>query len=366
MEIYNKEFYRIFEENFNFQIVDTPLGRAIQMPARDAYIYSTITGSGYLENPNYPYTPRGLTKLFYSAFNYKFVTGLFDNVRLLHTPYLMKTAKPFIFSGDKFVIPVEFTKDIDLTESLNSMYLKVSNPEDYIIQRIECRKKGNGMEPFFEYLTAEYFKKGNYIVETQIPLAHSTGSPDFGGYRINSTLETILQNTTLSGGFHIIELAMLRQDNRIVNNNSSKLNGTDCLIVGEAKTSTKTMDVQLDKYMSFGVFDKGYEITPLKHEPHSEKYGLVTINEKFKVTLIEPTLSREISELLHKKEYSDWLKNYFKFYLIANLTNDELDDYFQEVVGNPIKDQLALSTFITSCSAEDIIKRIKKVENGTI
>ena len=34
-----------------------------------------------------------------------------------------------------------------------------------------------------EYLTCETFKKYGYVVENQIPLAHSIGSPDFGGYK---------------------------------------------------------------------------------------------------------------------------------------------------------------------------------------
>ena len=51
MEIYKQDYFKIFQTNFEYELVDTPLGRAVKMPSRDAFIYSAITGSGYLENP---------------------------------------------------------------------------------------------------------------------------------------------------------------------------------------------------------------------------------------------------------------------------------------------------------------------------
>ena len=67
MEIYTKDFFNIFKANFDFEIVETEMGLAVKMPAKEAFIYSSITGAGYFENPIYPFTPKGLMKLFYNA-----------------------------------------------------------------------------------------------------------------------------------------------------------------------------------------------------------------------------------------------------------------------------------------------------------
>ena len=47
-----------------------------------------------------------MMKLFYNAFNYKFVTGIFENTTLNNTPYKLSLIKPYLFKGDKFIIPI--------------------------------------------------------------------------------------------------------------------------------------------------------------------------------------------------------------------------------------------------------------------
>ena len=93
MEIDAKKFIQIMSSNFDLEIVETKIGKGIKMDCFRAFIYSTVTGSGYLDNPVFPFTPKGLMKLFYNAFDYKFVTGIFDNTSLKNTPYLLSKAK---------------------------------------------------------------------------------------------------------------------------------------------------------------------------------------------------------------------------------------------------------------------------------
>src|SRR3990167_1940013 len=158
MEIYNKQFFSIFKTNFDYQIVETEMGFAVEMPAREAFIYSSITGAGYLENPVYPFTPKGLLKLFYNAFNYKFVSVIFDNGVLKNTPYILSQAKKYLFGCDKYIVPIEFESEEKLIDLLKAKFDHIKNRENYIIQRIETSKQGNGMEPFMEYLAGEYFR----------------------------------------------------------------------------------------------------------------------------------------------------------------------------------------------------------------
>lgn len=355
MEIYSKEFYKIFEKNFDYPIVNTPLGRAIKMPARDAFIYSFVTGAGYLDNPIYQFSPKGLMKLFYNAFNYKFVTGIFDNATLKNTPYLFSKIKPFLFNSDKFVIPFEVDSESDFQNLISEKFKTLENPENYIIQKIEISKKGNGMEPFMEYITAEYFKNIGYIVENQIPLAHSIGSPDFGGYKIENFLNALSINGLLGGGFHIIELSLIRLN--YGKNKISNLSG-DSLIVGEAKTSTRQMKTQLEKYLKTDLFSEGYEIHPEKNIPFKDYFGLVTFNKDFSIKVLPPEKKFFADNKLNKNEYIKWLTNYFKYYLVANFTNDELIGFSKDVLGGQFSTREELINFINSLDINLLIKKV--------
>lgn len=357
MEISRDVYLQVFKNNFKYDIVDTELGQAIKMPAIDAFIYCCVTGSGYLENPIYPFSPKGLVKLFYNAFNYNLVTGIFDNTTLRNTPYIFYQAKPFLFDGPKYIVPFEFKSEVQLTETLKAKFSSINNPENYIVQRIEASKSGYGMEPFLEYLTAEYFKNKGFIVENQIPLAHNIGSPDFGAYGLDELLKELNSYNYLpSSGFHIIELAMIR-----INKQAHKSNGVTSkyLIVGEAKTERAVAVNQLKKYLNTDLFDIGIEIHPNQTKPTTKYLGLITIDSNYKIALINPSEKYEAELPLSKDDYIKWLNNYMKFYLMANFSNDEFDAFYYETFRKHISSQRDIVTFVTSISITSILNKIR-------
>lgn len=357
VEISKDLYFRIFEHNFSYKIVETPMGTAIRMPCFDAFIYSCVTGAGYLENPVYPFTPKGLLKLFYNAFHYKFVTGIFDNTSLKNTPYILSQAKKYLFNGDKYIVPVEFVYESELTAYLKSKYPSTNIPENYIIQRIEARKTGNGMEPFLEYLAAEHFKNNGYIVENQIPLAHSVGSPDFGAYGLEEIISSLNSYGFLPGrGFHIIELAMIRLYHYVGSREALPHNN---LIVGEAKSNTTSMYKQLEKYLDTGLFDAGFEIHPSKAKPGSDYFGLVTLDSNQRIKVMPPKSKYIPRQVLSRTEYITWLINYMKFYLLANLTNDELNQFYIETNGRPLSSQADIIDFVTSMDISVLLDKVK-------
>lgn len=356
MELYKKHVIEIFKCNFSYNIVDTDLGEAVEMPSRDAFLFSATTGARYFENPVYPFTPKGLLKLFYNAFDYNFVTGIFENHSLKNTPYALSKAKPYLFDDKpKYVVPIEFDSDAKLYNLLEKIFNRLKMPEQYLIMRIETNKLGNGMEPFMEYLAAEYFKSKGYIVENQIPLAHSLGSPDFGGYALEDTFKVLNSLKVLSNGFHILELSMLRLylNNRILENtNHNKL------IVGEAKTGTKIMTKQLEKYLKTGLFDYGIEIHPNKQGPDKGSFGLFTIDDHCKLRFIKPQATYESNSIYSKSDYLNWLNNYMKFYVLANLTNDEFISYFAAETGRAISSKEDISSFVVNKTMGDHLKYV--------
>ncbi len=353
MEIDSKKFLKIMKTNFGLELVETSLGQGVKMDPYNAFIYSLITGSGYLDNPLFPFTPKGLTKLFYNAFDYKFVTGLFDNLNLKNTPYNLSLAKEYLFHGAKIIIPVEFNSEAELQTKLIKFCKDNKNCTNYIIQRIESSKKGNGMEPFMEYLTCEYFRKKNYLVENQIPLSHKQGSPDFGGYM----LKEILSKENGLSNIYLIELAMLRI-RKSLTKKPAKID-QNLLIVGEAKTSTTSMASQLNKYLNTKLFDKGFEIHPNKKYPSENTFGLFTLNENLAFNVIEGPLIKHI-DLEKRRDYESWLVNYSKYYLLANLTADEFNEFYESKNQNKISSKEDIIRFVNSLSVSEIIKYLNK------
>lgn len=364
MELNNNSILKIFETNFNYQIVDTPIGKAVKMPAYDAFLYANVTGAGYLENYVLPFSPKGMMKVFYNAFNYNFVTGIFENSYLRHSPYYLSLTRPFLFKGDKYILFKEFNLEDELREELKKDYATLIhnslNPNDYIIHRVELSKKGNGMESFLEYIACETFKRDGYIVENQIPLAHTVGSPDFGGYALSETLSALKDSNFLNFGFHIIELSMIR----IYNNKNEFLikNHNDEAIVAEAKTSTTIMATQLEKYLNTKLFCEGYEMHPNKQKSTFDYLGILTFDKEYKVKVVKPSSNYNSSSTgLSKSEYLKWLNNYMKYYLIANLTNDELVQFVRDKSGISKIDISTIVDVVNNCSIREILSKVEEV-----
>jgi hypothetical protein len=352
MEINAENYIKIMKVNFEFPIVETILGKGVKINPFKAFIYSSITGAGYLDNPIYPFSLKGLLKVFYNAMDYKFVTGLFDNTTLKNTPYILSKAKPFLFDTEKIIIPVDFCSELELQNKLD-IFIKTIKEKStkYLIQRIEKSKKGNGMEPFMEYLTCETLKENGFIVENQIPLTYSSGSPDFGGYRLKN-ISGILPNQ-----IHLLELSMIRLgwENQINNFNDN------WVIVGEAKTSCNRIKKQLTKYLNTGFFNEAFVINPNIQAPSTDYNTLLTIDDNYKIQIIESKKTTSYCKPINQKKYIQWLNNYLKYYLLANLTNDELIDFYKQNENDMISCKDDIVFFVNKLSFQQIINRIKDV-----
>jgi len=354
MEINKASIYDILEANFEYEIVDTILGNAIKMDAYSAFLFANVTGAGYLDNPVYPFSPKGVLKILREAFQYKVVTGIFDRNKLYYSPLKLNKIKPYLFEGDKYVVFKEFTSEIALSKEIKNDYeTLIKNgkiPTDYIISRIEAGKKGNGMEPFLEYLACEYFKQKGYIVENQIPLVHAVGSPDFGGYKIHGKVE----------GFHIAELAMIRMRK---NFDIAYNLDIEHSIVGEAKTSTTIMASQLEKYLKTTAFYKGYEIHPDKSDPTIDSFGLFNLDNKYRIQCREPvtTYTKTGDIIFNFDEYMDWYQNYLKMYLSANLKNNELEAYVNEKISRGKYTQEKIIKVIQTSTVAEMLEYIRNV-----
>lgn len=354
MELNKHTITKIFEENFAFPIVDTVLGTAIKMDALSAFYFANVTGAGYLDNPTYPFSPKGVLKILREAFQYNIVTGIFDKHKLYYSPVELAQYKPYLFEGDKYIILDEGMCEADfrihLTDAYEVLNKKGINSTDYIFFRIEAWKNGNGMECFLEYLACEIFRKQKYIVENQIPLVHAVGSPDFGGFHIPRSTR----------GFHIVELAMVRitGDKEILDDLY-----VDHVIVGEAKTATTIMASQLEKYLNTTAFLKGYEMHPEKPLPTKDCFGIINIANDYSIRCKEPVrqYNGRGDIIFDFSEYMEWYQNNLKFYIIANFTNEELKEFVEERKPQGKYNQAKIIEVVKSTSIQEIIGCVKEV-----
>lgn len=344
------------------EIVQTKLGKGLSVSPREAFLFSAVAGGAYFENDVFPFTPKGLLKVFYNANSYNFVTGLFDNLSLRNTPYYLTQGRPYLSEGQKVLVPIEILSEAELRKTLNSAYGPGASDKNIIIIRVDISKKGHGLEPFLEYLTCKFFNKLGYITENQVPLSHALGTPDFGGYGIVEIQEMIYYTGILPKGFNILELSMLRI---FPTKGGEKINSVNDFIVGEAKTSTTIMNQQLAKYVASGFFDRAFEIHPSKNESTDDKFGLLSLrNDELEVKYPKNNLT--LADTKKKLAYKAWLESYLNCYLISNYTNDELNLLSKEKLNSNIHSEEILLKLITQVNFnEHLHTYLEFIKNGT-
>lgn len=354
MEICKDTIKEIFNRNFSFQIIESKIGTVIEMDAINAFIFANITGAGYLNNCVYPFSPKGFLKILREAFKYNLVTGIYDRGDLHYSPNNFLKTMPKLFVGNKYILLVEGKDERDfsqhLKESYNTLISNNIDPSDYIIFRIETWKKGNGMESFLEYLTCEYFKNKGFIVENQIPLTHSSGSPDFGGFHISNT----------SVGFHIIELSMLKITKNVGILDLLRGNSIDYTIVGEAKTATTSMKHQIKKYMDTGLFAMGFEIHPSKAMPSVTSLGMINIAEDYSINCMIPNHTYNTVPYNYHN-YMQWYQNNLKLFMLANFSAPELDNFLNTRCPNGYSSQEKLISTVQNTPLIEMIDVVKGV-----
>jgi hypothetical protein len=209
-----------------------------------------------------------------------------------------------------------------------------------------------------EYMAHRYFSQVGYVCENQIPLSHSLGSPDFGGYSIPGLYDALNEFGISVGGINVVELAMLSYGGII----SGIVEIDKKVIVGEAKTSTTIMEKQLLKYLDSGYFDLGVEIHPFKGNASRSSFGLLNFNKDYKIQFTQPKNGAQYVVEEKLVIYQSWLTNYVKYYLIANMSNSEFQEFYKARKGVVPSSRNEVSSFINSLKFVEILNRLKELK----
>lgn len=353
---------KILNRNFGFPIEKHKvMGEIIKVSALDGYIYSSITGHPYLCNASGGFSPNGLMQVFNQANSYNLVSGMFDRTgRFKYTPLLLSEEYQFIKEGDKFIVPLEYERHSEYEAKRKALYQQLkqegcNHPSDFIICTIKKGTAGYGMEPFCEYFTSEYFRRRGYLTETQIPFYYNGGTPDFAAYDFPEVLSPLRKKRLIASGATLVELSAIRLF-RNKNARVKESKETEA-IVGEAKTSSTEAIKQIKKYLGKSIFNRAYEIIPHKNKPEII-CGLITFNDKGEIVVFEgkekPLVDKKI-----QKEYFGWLGNYIKYFLLANFSNSEFNDFYARKAGKEFPAGIDnLLVFVNALEYDEIIKEI--------
>jgi len=98
-----------------------------------------------------------------------------------------------------------------------------------------------------------------------------------------------------------------------------------------------------------------------KKKPSTKYYNLLTIDKNYKIKIIEKESNTILYDEILQIKYIKWLNNYIKYYLLANLTNDEFVEYFYEKENKRISCKEDIAFFVNKLTFKQIIKKIKDV-----
>jgi hypothetical protein len=356
-EISSTRVLEIFR-NLGYEIVDTNAGPAIVFSSHNAFIFSLVTGSSYLDDDNFPFTAKGLTKVFNQVFSSIPVWGLFDGKNFGFTPRNIAKIRPYIFEGPKFIIPVDIENEDDSRQWIKQSRKSLKSPENFVFLRVENWKNGNGMEPLMEYLACHTFRKFGYFVENQIPLTATSGSPDFLAYSGKAVLSSASDFLDFEiQGFHVVELALLSTVSELdldwPFHYGHTLSTKGSCIVGEAKVGGSSPKIQLEKYSATEFFS--HQIALMDTLPTNRDLNLnyLYISSDNLISILDSTLTQERdSSELRIKDYVQWNEYIAKCYLLVNLNEDRLIDVCQEHLrisfDSPVEALLQIASDLTT------------------
>jgi len=345
---------KVLSNGLMYPIEKNPIvGEVIKLTSRQAFSYAALTSHGYLDE-NEPDNLFILTRDNFRVFNqvddFDLQEGVFSlsDLSFVATVNNEVKRKPYLKNGDKFILPIEYSKYKEYQLILKKLIITLKeagyNPNNFIIAPIRNTDSSTSeLESFFEYVVSMYFNRKMYLTDTQIPFYYGIGTPDIAAYKIPKLMKLLQKFGFIEKGGSILELMTISSygffKECFLNNIENES------IVFEVKTNQLTAP-QIKKYTNTKIFSKAYEVIPSTKK--SESYaGLITITLDGKIEIYECSTPIPFSSSKQQK-YFEWIEVYLKMYLLANLTTSELEKIIHN---NRLK-----------MSSNDLLNYVKKID----
>jgi hypothetical protein len=326
-----------------FPLVETPAGPAIKMLCSEAFELSSVTGAVFLDSEIWPFSPRGFAKIFNRALSEDPVWGLFDNGLIANGPWDLEKDRPFLFSGEKYVLVRSCSSESDYIETCQHLRRILPEPEHFLLVRLEAWKRGLGLEPLLEFLGGRVLSANGYFVESQVPLSARDGSPDLAAFRLDGLKASIERSARLlptSG--HLFNFLLLdrlgpefeevlthRVDALIKEKIQTPSSKT---IVCEAKTGAENYADRLSKYLNTGFFEDALGLVDNRANDRDSCAWKLGFDENGVVFSICPSKEpRAVGDPNLIQRYEVWIERMCGCYFLAGLRPDIREKLFEVV-----------------------------------
>jgi len=357
---------KVLTNGLKYPIEKNPvIGDVIKLTSRQAFSYAVLTSHGYLdetEPDNLFILTRDNFRVFNQVDDFDLQEGIFSlsDLSFVATVNNEVKRKPYLNNGDKFVLPIEYSKYQEYQDILKELIIKLKkanyNPNNFIIAPIRnADSTTSELESFFEYVVSTYFNRKMYLTDTQVPFYYGIGTPDIGAYKIPKLMKLLQKFGFIEKGGSVIDLMTISSFGFFKESLLNKIENES--IVFEVKTNQLTAP-QIKKYTNTKIFSKAYEVIPSIKKPESYA-GLITINLDGGIEIYECSTPIPFSSS-KQKNYFEWIEVYLKMYLLANLTTNELEEIIYK---NGLKmSSKDLLNYVTTVDFEKMLTLVK----GTI
>jgi hypothetical protein len=334
-----------------------PFGDTVKMTAKQAFDFALVTGSSYLTSEDGEVLSNRMT-IFYHR-DYSFTPGLFgrnnETGEIVNgdSPINMKVLHPTMFESGKQVLFVDIKRTSNIESTVfHRLEADGRNPADYILTKV--MPTGSGAEHFCEYVACMIFNRENYLTESQPPWSYY-GNPDSVAYKLPE-LSDLWERGFISEGCLIQDLSTFSIFGKTAARKSASTGQGYEFIVGEAKTLATSCTKQLGRYFRTGLCTSAYEIIPHKRSPE-ENYGLISFNSDGTVNFHRSQINPDLNAQKRNRD-KEWLLDYIKIYLIANLPIHEIKIFAQKNEASRRLTPQGLVQFIRRVSLSYILDKI--------
>jgi len=333
------EYFETIGESLN----STSEGEVVTLSSREALVFSAQAGGLYVFADGKTFAPKDLLKFFNRVSSFEPIWGVCDGPDIVNSPRIWAQEHASLASGQKYVMPVELDDEQDMVTAIARVRENPKLADNTIIFRIESWKKGAGAEPFLEYAAGRVLRDFSTIVDTQVTIGATEGTPDVVACDLSDQLRLVMaRRPDIQSGVALIELAALSFDyGRSFSLHEDHFAGLNQLcragvIALEAKTGNAAASDQIQKYLLTNLFSGVIELRDTPRSPDSEAVGVLQLSEATGGMDFVRNQSRGLQPRSDRQmDFLRWFECQAIGHLLLNLNSDQLTELFQERIGRP-------------------------------
>lgn len=356
-------------ETIGESLTSTSEGEVVTLSSREALVFSAQAGGLYVFADGKTFAPKDLLKFFNRVSSFEPIWGVCDGPHIVNSPRIWAQEHASLASGQKYLMPVALDDEQDMVTAIARVRKNPKLADNTIIFRIESWKRGAGAEPFLEYAAGRVLRDFRTIVDTQVTIGATEGTPDVVACDLPNQLRLVMdRRPDIQSGVALIELAALGFDyGRSSSLHEYHFTGLNQLcrvgaIALEAKTGNAAASDQIHKYLLTDLFSGVIELRDTPKSPDSEAVGVLQLSEATGGMDFVRNRSRgPLSKSDRQIDFLRWFECQAMGHLLLNLNSNQLTELFRERIGrSPVTETDAIVHLMQSLQLSDVLDTISR------